>query len=358
MKVAVIIFGQPRFFDITWPLIKQEFTFDNVEVNYFIHFWDNIGYTPLGEETLVGGNIKCTFDNELKSHCVQTTNYDKLDEMCDQIKSYYDNVISRDCPLQNSRENLRYTFGQHFSIRTAYDAIKKHEKKNGFKYDLIVKTRSDIVYTIPECYENEEEYTLAKYKYYFDNKEFYSSFVKCAALRFLNLSKKAYDPSAPVYMKSLYSFHNNKYREFVEKDWWDQYNEEYYVRLCHNDWTLIASREAADIYFGKWFENFHYSLTKDLLVNKNRMKKCIVNSEHSIQGQFLLNNDIQAVCIKKRRDVRLLNKFELKEDVEPDGKILVKPGRTTTNTLKYALVKRWSTCPKRGRYRASDMRQI
>ena len=33
-----------------------------------------------------------------------------------------DNVECRDTPLQKSRENLRYTFGQHVSIKIAYDS--------------------------------------------------------------------------------------------------------------------------------------------------------------------------------------------------------------------------------------------
>ena len=357
MKLAVIIFGQSRFFDITWPLIKQEFTFENVEVDFFVHFWHNTGYTPLGTEEPMDTNIRNILNLE-KIKKVKITNYDKLDKMCDEIKHFYDNIICRDNPLQNSRENLRYTFGQHFSIKTAYNLIKDYEKNNNIKYDLIVKTRSDIIYRIPECYETEEEYYNIKYSYYFNNNNLHSNFVKCNALRFLNLNKKAYDSTKEVYTKQIFSFYNKKYREFQDKDWWETYIEEYYVRLCHNDWTLIASREAADVYFGRWFENFHYSLAKDLLQNKNKMKKCITNSEHSMQGQILLNNDIQAVCFKNRRDVRLLNKKEIKEHVEVDGKILVTPGHTGTNKLKYDLVKRWSTDKKRGHTRAVQMPQI
>tara|TARA_R100000315_G_C5231642_1_gene142695 strand:+ start:413 stop:1486 length:1074 start_codon:yes stop_codon:yes gene_type:complete len=357
MKLAVILFGQSRFFDITWPLIKQEFTFENVEVDFFVHFWHNTGYTPLGTEEPMDTSIRHILNSkEFKK--VKTTNYEKLDKMCDDIKHFYDNIICRDNPLQNSRENLRYTFGQHFSIKTAYNLIKDYEKTNNIKYDLIVKTRSDIIYRISECYETEEEYNKTKYNYYFNNDNLHSNFVKCNALRFLNLNKKAYDSTKEVYTKQIFSFYNEKYREFQDKDWWEPYIEEYYVRLCHNDWTLIASREAADVYFGRWFENFHYSLAKDLLQNKNKMKKCITNSEHSMQGQILLNNDIQAVCFQKRRDVRLLNKKEIKEHVEITGKILVTPWQTTTNKLKYDLVKRWSTDKKRGQARALQMPQI
>jgi len=356
MRLAVLLFGQGRFFDITWPLIKQEFTFDNVEVDYFVHFWDNTGYTPLGDESVLDPTIINTTKTEFKN--VKITDYKKLDKTCDIIKDFYDNVVCRDTPIQNSRESLRYAFGQHVSIKIAYNCIRDYEKKHNFKYDLVVKTRSDIIYNIPECYETEEEYNRVKYNYYFNNEGLYTNFVKCSALRFLNLTKKAYDSSKEVYIKPIYSFYNKTYREFEHKDWWESYIEEYYIRLCHNDWTLIASRDAADVYFGKWFEHFHHSLGKDLLVNKNNMKKCIINSEHSMQGQILLNNDIQAVCIKDRRDVRLLNKKEIKEDVDINGKILVTPRHTNTNTLRYALVKRWSTDKLRGHDRAFHMSQI
>lgn len=356
MRLAVIIFGQSRFFDVTWPLIKQEFTFDGVQVDYFVHFWNNTGYTPLGTEEPMDPSIRSILQEEFKN--VKITNYEKLDKTCDSIKEFYDNVICRDNPLQNSRENLRYTFGQHFSIKTAYNLIKDYEKRNNIKYDLVVKTRSDVIYRIPECYETEEEYNKVKYNYYFNKNNLHTDFVKCTALRFLNLTKKAYDNTQEVYTKSISSFYNKKYREFENKDWWESYTEEYYVRLCHNDWTLIASREAADVYFGRWFENFHYALAKDFLQNKNKMRKCITNSEHSMQGQILLNNDIQAVCLRNRRDVRLLNKKEIKRDVDITGKILFTPWQTNVTKLKYDLVKRWSTDKRRGIARSLKMPQV
>lgn len=355
MKVAVLLFGQSRFIDITLPLIKQEFTFNNVDVDYFVHFWDNIGYTPLGEEEKINPDTVQLLKQEFKN--VKITDYTNLDIACDKIKAFYTDIVRRETPIQNSRQNLRYTFGQHYSIRTAYNMLRSYEKKHNIEYDLVIKTRSDIIYRIPECYENIDDYNNTKYDYYFNNKDYNESFIKCTALRFLNLSKKAYDSTQSVYNKPIYSFYKNKYKELVTRDWWEPYVEEYYVRLCHNDWTLISSRAAASVYFGRWFENFHYTLAKDLLHNPNKMKKCITNSEHSIQGQMLLNNDIQAVCINNRRDVRLLNKHEIKEDVETSGKILVKPGVTNTNKLKYDLVKRWSTDRNRGITRSKKMPQ-
>ena len=47
MKIAVCIFGQPRFYKEAAESFRQEF-FDmpNHEVDVFIHCWDEIGYTP------------------------------------------------------------------------------------------------------------------------------------------------------------------------------------------------------------------------------------------------------------------------------------------------------------------------
>ena len=46
MKLAVLFFGQPRFFDKTYPFLKEEFDLDGHETTYFGHLWDEIGYTP------------------------------------------------------------------------------------------------------------------------------------------------------------------------------------------------------------------------------------------------------------------------------------------------------------------------
>ena len=82
-RVAVIIFGQPRFFNITWPLIKQEFDFSpsDIEVDYYIHFWDAVGHTPASSEVSVEeyGGIIDVLDNEFSDHNVQMTDYTDLD---------------------------------------------------------------------------------------------------------------------------------------------------------------------------------------------------------------------------------------------------------------------------------------
>lgn len=47
MRIAVCIFGQPRFYKEAAESFRQEF-FDmpDHEVDVFMHCWDEIGYTP------------------------------------------------------------------------------------------------------------------------------------------------------------------------------------------------------------------------------------------------------------------------------------------------------------------------
>ena len=62
-------------------------------------------------------------------------------------------------------------------------------------------------------------------------------------------------------------------------------------------------------------------MSRDIRQNKTT-RLLISESEHSIQGQFLLNNDIYASRVYKRRDVRLLHPSIIKDGVDHFGKIL------------------------------------
>ena len=56
--------------------------------------------------------------------------------------------------------------------------------------------------------------------------------------------------------------------------------------------------------------------------------------------------------------MRILNKKEVKEDVDITGKILFTPYQTNIHKLKYDLVKRWSIDKACGHARAFKMSQI
>lgn len=368
MKVAVLLFGQPRFFDITWSLIKEEFDFSlyNVEVDYYFHFWDSVGYTPdSNEETLDYTNI---LNKEFPNASVQIDDYSELDTTCSIISKFYNEIINN-VGVQGSEclSELRYRFGQHLSINKAYKNIVAYEDKNNFKYDLIIKTRTDLIYRSPECYRTQEDYNTVKEGYYFKKPlevirtrphgDFTDNYIKCNALRLIDLYPKIH-LNGDVIETGVDGFYNNKHFSSLNRTIWQEYpTNEYYTRLAFNDWFLIASRGAAAIYFSKYFENFYLTIAKDVTFNPNsKRKNCICNSEHCLQGQFLLNYNIFATrpLGDIRRDVRLLHKDEIKPDVHSKDKILCKPGKTTTNYLKYSLIKRWSIDKELGRERADE----
>ena len=44
MKLAVLLYGQPRFWDLSYESIIQETTFEGCTTDYYFHFWDKIAY--------------------------------------------------------------------------------------------------------------------------------------------------------------------------------------------------------------------------------------------------------------------------------------------------------------------------
>ena len=62
---------------------------------------------------------------------------------------------------------LRYEMGQFYSISKAIQQKAYYEKQNNFKYDLVVRVRTDSFYIPPELYGNHKDiYYEDKEKYY------------------------------------------------------------------------------------------------------------------------------------------------------------------------------------------------
>jgi len=339
MKIAVLLFGQPRFIDMTKGLIRDEFNLPGHTVHFYAHFWDSIGYIPRGEETeydteelyeeIRESIPQFNFDSNFKNIRVQSYEDSdpgpSLNEICEFMSFYSTKLHNRPMTIGKDISSLAYKYGQHLSIKNCFQKIKQYEQKNNFKYDVIVKTRTDIIYKPEESYTSKEEYYETKDKYYTDL-NFDIPYVRCTALRFVDCTKRAESlrlnkkgaSSENVHCKAFYK----KQYKVENSDVWLDYPElNYYNRLCFNDWTLIANREAAEIIYYNWFENYFLTLSKDIRNNKTT-SLLISESEHSIQGQFLLNNNIYASRVYKRRDVRLLHPKIIKDEVEIHGKIL------------------------------------
>ena len=346
MKVAILLFGQPRFFNITKSFIRDEFDLPGHEVDFFAHFWDRIGYLPKGEEELY--NVEELYSNVRNSlpnvRDLNIQSYDtaercsNLNEVCNFIGYFAEKLHTRPLPIHNNLETLRYKFGQHWSMKRCFDRICNYEERHKFKYDLVIKVRTDIVYKPQKCYSSQEEYLKAKEDYYFNNIEWDKPMIKAVALRLLDLTAKMNKQSDRGYTQTVNRFYNNKFK--LLKDplaGWLDYVENYTIRLALNDWSLISNRSAAEIIFGNWFENYFITLSKDIKNNK-KSNSFISMSDHSLQGQFLLNYPILAERLYDRRDVRLLHPTFIKEETIPTGKLLAR----TEKNLKIDLEKYWS----------------
>lgn len=317
------MFGQPRFFDMTQELIKEEFDLEGHSVDFHASFWDKIGYTPEGEEhNYDTENFISNARENINFKNLQINNYEKLNEFTEFMIYFAEKIHNRKLPIGRNYEYMRYKFGQHWCIKDCFQRIKRYEEKNKFKYDLIIKCRTDIVYRPKTTYTNTEEYNKIKNNYY-GNILLDKPAIKCNALRVIDISEKRKDKKNPAHHEQISIFYDEK---FVSKDnssTYFDYVENYNLRLAFNDWSLIANREAAEIIYGKWFENYFLTLSKDIKnTNDNDSRWFISESDHSIQGQFLLNYKIHATREQNRRDARLLHPEIIKKDVDIKGKIL------------------------------------
>jgi hypothetical protein len=339
MKIAILMFGQPRFLEYTINLIREEYELPGHDVHYFAHFWDKIGYIPHGEEepydredlyTLIKKNLPGSIlPNKPEEKNIVITGYDELDVTIDNLLGYV-KTHDRRLPITiHDPTGLRYKFGQHWSMKECFKRIKAYENQNNFQYEIIIKVRTDIVYQPKEMYRSVKQYNHTKQEMY-TNLCIDTPLVKCAALRYVDLTEKRKDRAKEGYNQGIYYFYNNHFRidkhlqtnhNCEEEVGWIKHIENYNKRLAFNDWSLIANRKGAEIVFGNWFENYFLTLSKDIRHNSTT-SFFISQSDHSIQGQMLLNYNLAACRIVPRRDVRLLHPKIIKKDVIVGNKIL------------------------------------
>jgi hypothetical protein len=207
MRIAVCIFGQPRFYKQTAESFKKEFyDFPGHDVDVFIHSWSDVGNTPDDDwnncnkknnlqalKDSIWNNYENTNGKSVLSmvvedpeetfgpicdslaHVLQTVRYDKwLDDTQNdwrkhlgkiKIKTAYSDSDKTSIRIDNGRV-LRYEMGQLYSMGKAIELKSWHEKENNIKYDVVVKVRTDAVFIPEELYDNKEDYYKAKEDYY------------------------------------------------------------------------------------------------------------------------------------------------------------------------------------------------
>lgn len=172
MRIAVLFFGQPRFFDITAHIFKKYFqqishpvsgreyhiphtsnkSFCQYSVDYFAHLWDSISYAPNNPEDEINTDKLINIlekDLAVKDYCIESTSV--LDTFGDNIfkfHRFFDNIFNdkQHRGLSHyTQMSSHYATGQYYSFGEVYNLMEAYERKHEFKYDVVIRLRTDYL---------------------------------------------------------------------------------------------------------------------------------------------------------------------------------------------------------------------
>lgn len=140
MKAAVMMVGYPR----TWLQTKDSFIKKFGDVDVFFSTYNLMyGYHPA-----VAGNIG-DFSDEYVREGYFDEAFSGINLKGAVIENFADTdkFIKEEIPnLKLQLENTYSSYGQYRKLKIATDMVQKYENDNGFKYDILIRARCDLVY--------------------------------------------------------------------------------------------------------------------------------------------------------------------------------------------------------------------
>jgi hypothetical protein len=140
MRKAIMIVGNYRTWNETKPsFIKQFGDIDtficsyDLRYNYHPHGW---GVTDRNEE-IVSEN---TWIESLSGINVKLANFEQFSKVDEVIRAELSKI------KLNIPENAYQSYGQYRKFKIATDMVQQYEQQNNFKYDMLIRTRFDLVY--------------------------------------------------------------------------------------------------------------------------------------------------------------------------------------------------------------------
>jgi hypothetical protein len=135
MKIAMTISGQPRRYKHGFKELKRWFL-DRYDIDVYLHAWQDKQF------------YKYDFFNESKLKHVYNVEENTYQNLVDwyQPKDYlFEKTIKFDATELKGRHNQRLNsqMGMWMSLKRAWDLLEK----SGIKYDLVIKTRYDLLWT-------------------------------------------------------------------------------------------------------------------------------------------------------------------------------------------------------------------
>jgi len=351
MKLAVLLYGQPRFFEQTYPFLKEEFTLPGYETTYFGHLWNEIGYTPNCDRQLQYDNadyskITNILKNEFNCHESQFI-IDKYEQSLDEFTKSWIKLTSFmdfELPLPFTKRwnelsavrRLNYTFGQYFSLNKSFRLMERYERKHKIKFDVVIKCRTDVIYFNKQCYKSEEVYLRKKSNIY--NKiQTKTPEINCWGLKKLDF---IFGTDAQDFFIKNKHIQLNLFEQ-LELNWkttpFEKYEngkiyykdgtaEDFKYNTCNritmNDWMLIANRKAAPYFYKYYMQYFLELLVLDLKTANDTVSLFIAANENTKRWQCLnslaqqgymgVKNNITMNLLRNKRYIRVINEDKFK----------------------------------------------
>ena len=127
MKIAVCMSGQLRQWDVAKENQKWFWETSGVEIDYFIHTWDYSGDREGVSQPYVMRDVS-------------QEDFDKVGDWYKPKKHIFDNRKQDFFYANDHWSSLFYSLAQSIMLKREY------EIENDFEYDLVIKTRPDVVF--------------------------------------------------------------------------------------------------------------------------------------------------------------------------------------------------------------------
>ena len=311
MRIAVLLYGQPRFFNITWKRIKEEFTLPGHTFNFFIHFWEQIGFCPECDNTedYIIDNKVPEYIQNLETTSWAVTNYDDIDNLNLSLKNTLAFLKNGKVQRKTYDSQSRYSFGQHLSLKKAYKLMEKYEEKHNFKYDIVIKARSDYIYRDITFYKNEEQYINTKIANYIIP----ANVIDTRYVHATSLAKQVYNPAEDNLKFTTLLRYDPEYNIGIDESLNPNFiKRDMHNTMRHDDISVACTRKASEYYFNKWFETYIRTFIYDYNYNLQGILKA--HSRHdALQGVIAIYNNIHIKKLPIRRYKRLVIKEKVKE---------------------------------------------
>jgi len=298
MRIAVLLYGQPRFFEQTWQYLKEEFNLPGVEFDFFVHFWEGVGFSPKDDKQLrYIDNTSLVKDRLTKLNVKKQLieDYKRLDVLCKTFNTVHKFLLKGSFNEVSNPLGYRYYLGQYVSVYNAHCLMEEYEAENNFKYDVVVKARSDFIYKDRRFYKSDEEYLAAKRENYVDDFEENKNKRFAKTIDIIYKKWLPYnDPPQWITFKKI---------DYFKKDCMIQKRDRYNI-LRMGDVNIAINRLASDCFFKYFFTATFCTLANDIH-NHNTDQLLIYKRHDAMFGDIAILFDIEVKRIKRCRYFRV-----------------------------------------------------